>query len=158
MARAPFVARGLEEVLALPGREFGPSRPRAVTQAQVDEFADATGDHQWIHVDPIRAAEGPYGGTIAHGFLVVSLVPVLLRELLVVEALGPSINYGLNKVRFPAPVRVGARVEATVRIADVERQETTVRIVHDALLRVEGSERPVCAAQYVTAYFTSDPD
>src|SRR3954465_1079469 len=100
----------LSELPALVGQELGVSDWTTITQEQVDKFADATGDHQWIHVDPERAKQGPFGGPIAHGYLTLSLAPVLFGQVLRVDGISMGVNYGLNKVRFPAPVAVGSKV------------------------------------------------
>jgi acyl dehydratase len=135
------------------GLVLGPGEWTDVTQERVDLFADATGDHQWIHVDPERAAAGPFGGTIAHGFLTLSLLPQWTFQLLHVEDASAAINYGLNKVRFPAPVPVGSRVRASYRIADVAEVEGGVQVTTVATVEREGSEKPVCVAETLTRYY-----
>ena len=125
-----------------------------VDQAQVNLFADATGDHQWIHVDPERAATGPFGGTIAHGYLTLSLIPVLLHEVLVVEGMTFGVNYGCNKVRFPAPVKVGAklRLGATVAsVEDIDRRGPGHPGRHPRDRRAPTSRR--CVAEVVYRYY-----
>ncbi|HSV37521.1 MAG TPA: MaoC family dehydratase, partial [Nocardioidaceae bacterium] len=117
------VFESLTDFIEAEGESLGTTSWMEVTQEKVDLFADATGDHQWIHVDPAKAAEGPFGGTIAHGLFTLSLLPVFLHELYAVEGISMAVNYGLNKVRFPAPVPVGARVRATSRIDAVEKLE-----------------------------------
>src|ERR1700739_4909083 len=109
----------LDELRTAAGQVLGPSDWITVDQAQIDAFADATGDHQWIHVDPERAATGPFGTTIAHGFLTLSLMPVMLENLYRVDGVRMGVNYGLNKVRFPAPVPVDSRLRASAEIAEV---------------------------------------
>jgi acyl dehydratase len=109
----------LDEVAAATGEELGSTDWVTIDQDRVDRFADATGDHQWIHVDVERAKEGPFGGTIAHGYLTLSLVPWLGSQVFSLETPGAKLNYGVNKVRFPNPLRVGSRIRATVSVADV---------------------------------------
>jgi acyl dehydratase len=136
-----------------PGLELGPSEWTEVTQERVNRFADATGDHQWIHVDPERAAKGPFGGTIAHGFLTLSMLPQWTFALMRVEDASAAINYGLNKVRFPAPVPVGSRLRASYRIADVADVEGGVQITTVATVEREGTEKPVCVAETLSRYY-----
>jgi acyl dehydratase len=134
-----------------PGLELGPSEWTEVTQERVNLFADATDDHQWIHVDPERAARGPFGGTIAHGYLTLSLLPALAPVR--VEDASAAINYGLNRVRFPAPVPVGSRIRTTSRIAEVAEVDGGVQVTTVATVEREGSEKPVCVAETVTRYY-----
>jgi acyl dehydratase len=136
-----------------PGLELGPSEWQEVRQERVDMFADATGDHQWIHVDAERAAAGPFGGTIAHGYLTLSLLPEAAFGLMPVEDASGAINYGLNKVRFPAPVPVGSRIRTTFRIAEVDQVEGGVQVTTAATVEREGSEKPVCVAETVVRYY-----
>src|SRR5437868_9076949 len=111
---------GIEELKALVGEELGTSDWLEITQERVNTFADATGDHQWIHVDPERAKDGPFGGTIAHGYLTTSLGPVLLPQVVVVSGFSMALNYGLNKVRFPSPVPVGSKLRLGAELLEVE--------------------------------------
>jgi acyl dehydratase len=136
-----------------PGLELGPGEWIEVTQEQVNQFADATGDHQWIHVDVERAKQGPFGGPIAHGFLTLSMLPRWTFALMEVEDASAAINYGLNKVRFPAPVPVGSRVRASYRIADVSEVQGGVQVVTEATVEREGSDKPVCVAETVSRYY-----
>jgi acyl dehydratase len=132
------------------GDEFGPSDWLEITQERIDRFADATDDHQWIHVDPEQAAEGPFGTTIAHGFLTLSLLVRFWYEVgSAFEGYTMGINYGLNKVRFPSPVPVGSRVRARFTLAFVEEIENGVQYVLNAVAEREGQEKPVCAAELV---------
>ena len=141
---------GLDELIAAQGSEVGPTGWLEVTQDRVNVFADATDDHQWIHVDPERAAEGPFGTTIAHGFLTLALcAPLLSRALAGVTASGMSINYGTNKVRFPAPVPVGSRIRAYVTVASVEDVPGAEQMVAVTTIEREGGEKPVCVAELV---------
>jgi acyl dehydratase len=136
-----------------PGLELGPSEWREITQEQVNQFADATGDHQWIHVDPERAAAGPFGGTIAHGYLTLSTLPEASFALMHVDDASAAINYGLNKVRFPAPVPVGSRIRASFRIVDVTEVEGGVQVTTSATVEREGGDKPVCVAETVSRYY-----
>jgi len=136
-----------------PGLELGPSEWQEIPQERIDAFADATGDHQWIHVDPERAAAGPFGGTIAHGFLTLSLLPHWTFGLMHVEDASAAINYGLNKVRFPAPVPVGSRLRASYRIVDVSEVAGGVQVTTAATVEREGSDKPVCVAETVSRYY-----
>lgn len=120
-----------------------------VTQDQIDGFANVTGDHQWIHTDPERAASGPFGTTIAHGYLTLSLLVPLLEQVLVIENRTSSINYGLDKVRFPAPVPSGSRVRLTATLAEATNVDSGVQVKVDCVLQVEGQERPACVARAV---------
>lgn len=143
------VVRGPEDFYALVGEEIGTSGWFEVTQDVIDGFADVTGDHQWIHVDPERAASGPFGTTIAHGYLTLSLLVPLLEEVLIIENRSSSINYGLDKVRFPAPVPSGSRVRMTATLAEAADVDSGVQVKVDCLFQVEGQERPACVARAV---------
>jgi acyl dehydratase len=136
-----------------PGLELGPTGWLQIDQERVNAFADATNDHQWIHVDPERAGAGPFGGTIAHGYLTLSLLAGFSFELAPVEDASASINYGLNRVRFPAPLPVGSRVRARFRIDDVAEVEGGVQVTVTATVEREGGEKPVCAAELVFRYY-----
>jgi acyl dehydratase len=136
-----------------PGLELGPSEWREITQEQVNQFADATGDHQWIHVDLERAAAGPFGGTIAHGYLTLSMLPQASFELMQVDDASAAINYGLNKLRFPAPVPVGSRIRTTFRVADVTEVDGGVQVTTAATVEREGIEKPVCVAETISRYY-----
>ena len=147
-------AQGLDELKALAGADLGHTGWREITQDRVNAFANATGDHQWIHVDRERAAAGPFGGTIAHGYLTLSLVVHLMNELLDVRGVSMGINYGLNKVRFPAPVPVGSKVRLAAQVGAVEDAGVNaVQAVIDCTIEVEGSGKPACAAQAVLRYY-----
>ena len=136
-----------------PGAEFGPSSWIDVPQERIDAFADATDDHQWIHVDPARAASGPFGSTIAHGYLTLSLLPAMSYEVVPRQGGGMSVNYGLNKVRFPAPVPVGSRVRGTFRVTDVEESDWGFQAQMTATVEREGGDKPVCVAELVFRYY-----
>ena len=142
-------ARGPEDLHALIGEDLGSSEWVEVTQEQIDGFADLTGDHQWIHTDPDRAASGPFGTTIAHGYLTLSLLVPLLEQVLVIENRTSSINYGLDKVRFPAPVPSGSRVRLTAILGEATDVESGVQVKVDCVFEVEGQERPACVARAV---------
>ena len=145
---------GIEELKALAGADHGRTGWMEMTQDRVNTFADATDDHQWIHVDPERAAAGPFGGTIAHGYLTLAVVIPLFNELLQVGGISMGINYGLNKVRFPAPVRVGSKIRLAGRLGAIESVGTNaVQMVVDFTVEVEGSDKPACVAQAVYRYY-----
>lgn len=138
----------------LVGRDLGTSEWLEVNQDRIDTFADATEDAQWIHVDPERARSGPFGTTIAHGYLTLALLIPLFSQLLDVEGVTTKLNYGLGKVRFPAPVKVGSKV----RLAAVVREVTEVgaggkQLVFDATVEIDGSEKPACVAQPVFRFY-----
>ena len=145
--------QGIETFHDLVGQHLGYSEWHRIDQNQIDLFADATGDHQWIHVDPERAKDGPFGTTIAHGYLTLSLAPVFLGEVLVVEGMTMGVNYGCNKVRFPAPVPVGSNLRLGAAVAAVEDVSGGVQVVLDLTLETEGSAKPSCVAQVVYRYF-----
>ncbi|MBW1599858.1 MaoC family dehydratase [Streptomyces sp. JJ38] len=150
----PRVFATVDELREAVGVELGPSDWLEVDQKRIDLFADATGDHQWIHVDPERAAQGPFGTTIAHGYLTLSLLPVLMPQVLRVEGVRMGVNYGVNKVRFPAPVPVGSRLRARVRIAEVsEVGDGGVQCVAQTTVEREGGGKPVCVAESVVRYY-----
>ena len=133
----------------LVGVELGPTSWVDVTQERIDAFAAATGDPQWIHTDPVRAAAGPFGSTIAHGFLTLSLCVPMLYEALPPTG-GIVLNYGVNKVRFPAPVPAGSRIRGRFRVLGVEDSAVGARVTIEATIECEGVEKPVCAAELVT--------
>lgn len=135
------------------GQEIGASRWLVVEQDRIDRFAEATGDHQWIHVDQERAKEGPFGSTIAHGFLTLSLLPVLLAEVYRVEGVRMGINYGLNRVRFINPVRVGSSVRAVMTLAEVDQQADYVQVTADAVVEIQDAQKPAAVAQTVSRFY-----
>ena len=134
------------------GVRFGPTPWTMVTQPQVDAFADVTHDHQWIHVDEQRASAGPFGTTIAHGYLTLSLVPFLLGQLLEVTGVSMAVNYGLEKVRFPAPVPVGASLQASAEIVGVQPRVRSTQVTVQVTVRCDAAERPVCVADVVILF------
>jgi acyl dehydratase len=137
----------------LAGKQIGFSEWQPVTQDRVNLFADATDDHQWIHVDPERAKDGPFGGAIAHGYLTLSLAPVLLNKVLKVDGMTFGVNYGANKVRFPSPVPVGAELRMGVTVAGVEDVEGGVQVTYDLVFEVRDAPKPACVAQVVYRYY-----
>lgn len=150
MAGAPREVGGLESLRALVGTEAGVSGWLEVTQERVDTFADATRDHQWLHVDPVRAAEGPYGTTVAHGYLTLSLLPSFTQEIWSLGFGGARVNYGLERVRFPSPVRVGARIRDRAYVESVTDVESGVRLAVRHTVEIDGSDRPACVATQLT--------
>jgi acyl dehydratase len=143
----------IEEMKGLVGQHLGYSDYVTITQEQVNLFADATGDHQWIHVDPERAKSGPFGGPIAHGYLTLSLVPVLLAQIVHVGGVSMGVNYGANKVRFPAPVPVGSQVRAGATLASLEEIAGGAQIEMDVAIEVRDAPKPSCVAQVVFRYY-----
>jgi acyl dehydratase len=142
-----------KDLLELEGTDLGASAWVEVTQADIDLFADATRDHQWIHTDVARAADGPFGTTVAHGYLTLSLVIPMWSELLVVEQFGMAVNYGLNRVRFPAPVPSSSRIRLVGRIASVREVPGGVEIVADLVVEIEGAEKPACVLEAVYRFY-----
>ncbi|MEU9242485.1 MaoC family dehydratase [Streptomyces shenzhenensis] len=144
---------GLDELKKLAGSDLGTSEWIEVTQDRIDTFADATGDHQWIHVDPERAAAGPFGAPIAHGYLTLSLFIPLFTELLDVQGVTTKVNYGLNKVRFPAPVKAGSRIRLAGRLTDVEDVPGGVQIVVDGTIEIDGGTKPAAVLQSLSRFY-----
>jgi acyl dehydratase len=143
------VFTGLPDLRAAKGTRLGVSDWSTVDQSQVDLFAEATHDHQWIHVDPARAADGPFGTTIAHGFLTLSLLPELVKQVYAVEGVAMGVNYGVDRLRFTAPVRVGSRVRAVVELEDVVDVAGGVQLTLGVTVELEGSERPALVAHWL---------
>jgi acyl dehydratase len=139
----------LDEVAAATGTDLGTSDWIRIDQDRIDRFAEATGDHQWIHVDPERAAGGPFGATIAHGYLTLSLVPFLGSQVFSLETPGAKLNYGVNKVRFPSPVRVGSRVRAHVAMGEVTDLPAGKQMLLRYTIEIEGGDKPACVAETV---------
>jgi acyl dehydratase len=146
------IFKGLDELVTAEGTELGPTEWLEIGQDRVDLFADATEDHQWIHVDPERAASGPFGGTIAHGLLTLSLLPYFMQEMYRVDDVAMAINYGYNKVRFITPVRVGARVRARAVIDTITKLNGAVQAAVVTTVEVEGSEKPAAVAEAIVRY------
>ena len=144
---------GIDELKKLAGNDLGTSEWIEVTQERIDTFADATGDHQWIHVDPERAAEGPFGAPIAHGYLTLSLFIPLFTELLDVQGVTTKVNYGLNKVRFPSPVKVGSRIRLVGKLAEVEEVPGGVQITVDGTIEIEGGTKPAAVLQSLSRFY-----
>jgi acyl dehydratase len=138
-----------DELAAAAGEELGVSDWVTIDQDRVDAFADATGDHQWIHVDVERAKAGPFGGTIAHGYLTLSLVPWLGSQVFSLETPGAKLNYGVNKVRFPSPLPVGSRIRSRVSVLEVTDLPAGKQMVMKHAVEVEGSDKPACVAETV---------
>ena len=141
------VFNGIGELEQAVGTHLGYSEWHTVTQEQIDLFAEATGDHQWIHVDPERAAQGPFGTTIAHGYLTLSLLPQLVSQVYRVDGVKMGINYGSNKVRFPSPVPSGSRVRAGVELVKLEPTKAGVQVTARVTIEREGSDKPACIAE-----------
>jgi acyl dehydratase len=145
---------GLGEIKALAGRDLGRSDWLEITQERVNTFAEATGDHQWIHVDVERAAAGPFGGPISHGYLTLSLVIPLFTELLQITGTTMSVNYGLEKVRFPSPVRVGSKIRLAATVAEVtEVAGNGVQMALDFTVEIDGQPKPACVARPVYRHY-----
>lgn len=140
----------LDDIRAAVGTDIGTSRWFELTQERINSFADTTEDRQWIHVDPERAATGPFGTTVAHGFLTLSLVAAIIGDVIQTPWATAGINYGLNKVRFPAPAPVGSRVHGHARLTDVADIPGGVQMIIQITIEREGSDRPVCVAESVT--------
>jgi len=139
----------VESFTAAVGEELGVSDWVTVTQERIDAFAEATGDRQWIHVDPERAADGPFGTTVAHGYLVLSLLPALAQQVYEIDGLTMAINYGADKVRFPHPVPVGSRVRAGATLVRTEKVALGTRAVVTFAVEIEGVDKPACVADVV---------
>jgi acyl dehydratase len=148
-----MIIDGVEGLKDKVGRHLGYSAWHQVTQDQVNLFAEATGDHQWIHVDVERAKEGPFGGPIAHGFLTLSLGPMLMPQIYRVEGVRLTVNYGLNRVRFTAPVPVGSRVRLGATLAGVEDVAGGVQITMGMTFEIEGADKAACVAEGVFRYY-----
>ncbi|MFF2073435.1 MaoC family dehydratase [Kitasatospora sp. NPDC058162] len=144
---------GIAELLELGGTDLGHSEWLEIAQERVNTFANATDDHQWIHVDAERAKDGPFGGTIAHGYLSLSLLIPLWSELLEVQGIGMAVNYGLNKVRFPSPVRVGAKIRAHGAIVSVTEVKGGAEVTVDLTVEIDGLPKPAVVAQAVYRFY-----
>lgn len=134
---------------AIVGEEIGSSEWHTISQEQINLFADATGDHQWIHVDPQKAASGPFGTTIAHGYLTLSLLPRLAQDIYRVEGLAMGVNYGANKIRFPSPVPVGSRLRATATLTSVSDIPIGTQATITFVIEREGGDKPACIAEVI---------
>ena len=140
----------LADLAALTGQELGTTDWLQIDQSRIDQFAQATGDHQWIHVDPVRAAAGPFGAPIAHGFLTLSLLPLLFEGGFSVGDVRMGVNYGLNRVRFVTPVKVGSRVRGRFKLISFEPLDGGAQFTVEATIELEGSARPACVAETVS--------
>lgn len=139
------------------GRELGPTEWFGMQQSRINGFADDTEDHQWIHVNPELSATGPFGSTIAHGFLTLSLVPYFMSQLRRIEGMRMGINYGLDRVRFPSPVRVGSRIRARSTMVDLQKtSDGGVQVVNRVVIEVEDTSKPACVADLVSRYYFED--
>ncbi len=143
------VFENLAQIEAAVGEHVGHSEWLEISQDRINAFADATGDHQWIHVDPERAADGPYGTTIAHGYLTLSLLPLLGEQVMEIRGFRMMINYGLDKVRFPAAVPVGSRIRAGVELTSLQRKTSGVQLTSTVTVEIEGGDRPAVVAETV---------
>lgn len=139
---------------ACEGETLGSSDWVDVNQTRIGTFADATGDHQWIHVDPVRAADGPFGTTVAHGYLTLSLLPALVGTIYRVDGLRMALNYGLNKVRFPNPVRVDSQVRATTALTSIRDVDGGVEVTLTSTIEIRGVDKPACVAQHLARYYS----
>ncbi|MBD3002631.1 MULTISPECIES: MaoC family dehydratase [unclassified Streptomyces] len=148
-----ITVNGLDELKKLADADLGTSEWIEVTQDRIDTFADATDDHQWIHTDPERAARGPFGAPIAHGYLTLSLFIPLFTQLLDVRGVTTKVNYGLNKVRFPAPVKAGSRIRLVARLASVEDVPGGVQITVDGTIEVDGGTKPAAVVQSLSRFY-----
>ncbi|HZQ27751.1 MAG TPA: MaoC family dehydratase [Acidimicrobiales bacterium] len=145
---------GIDGLKAKVGEHLGYSDWLEITQDQVNQFAEATGDHQWIHVDPERAKkESPFGGPIAHGYLTISLAPRLLPEVVRVDGIAMGVNYGINKLRFPSPVPVGSKLRVGATLAGVDDIAGGAQVTMDLTFEVEGQDKPACVAQVLYRYY-----
>lgn len=150
---APRVLSGVDELKAAVGTHLGYSDYIEITQERVDQFADATGDHQWIHVDVERAKSGPFGGPIAHGYLTLSLGPMLYPTVVRIDGFSMGVNYGANKVRFPSPVPVGSKLRLGVKLLDVEDVTGGVQMTMEFTFECEGAPKPSCVAEIIFRSF-----
>jgi acyl dehydratase len=141
------------ELLQAEGTDLGVSEWLAIEQDRVNLFADATGDHQWIHVDPERAKSGPYGTTIAHGYLTLSLVNLFLPQLIDVRGISMGVNYGCDKIRFPSAVKVGSRVRGRGEIVKAEEVKGGIQAITRVTVEIEGSDKPACVVDTISRYF-----
>ncbi|HCG56020.1 MULTISPECIES: MaoC family dehydratase [Brevibacterium] len=141
---------GIDEITSLVGTELGSSEWTTIDQEAINTFADVTDDHQWIHIDEQRAAKGPYGSTIVHGFFTLSLIPKFSSEIFTIEGVSIRVNYGLNKVRFAQPVPVGSRLRGTVSVNEVIPGDKGTQVILKHVIEIEGEERPACIAEVVT--------
>lgn len=151
----PLVLESLQSLKDYAGSEIGTTAWLTITQERIQQFADATGDHQWIHVDPERARrESLYGSTVAHGFLTLALMSHFMREAIQwPPSIRQIINYGLDRVRFPAPVRAGDRIRARIRLQSCKELEGSLKAVFEITIEAEGAEKPCCVAEWILRYY-----
>jgi acyl dehydratase len=154
MVRAMTTITGLDGLKSAKGGKLGTTAWHEVTQDAIDAFADVTGDHQWIHVDPERAKDTPFGGTIAHGYYTLSLAPMFTAQVLSLDGFAFAVNYGLNKVRFPAPLPVGSRVRMTAALAGLDEIPGGAQLTLELVFECEGGDKPVCVAESVARVYT----
>jgi len=140
------------DLLTAAGKELGTTDWVEVTQERINQFADATGDHQWIHVDVDRAKDGPFGAPIAHGYLTLSLVSMLLPQIIVVKGIAMGINYGCDKVRFPSPVPVGSRIRAVGKLVGAEQKGAQIQSKVEVTIEIEGGKKPACVVESLSRY------
>jgi acyl dehydratase len=145
---------GVEGLKAKIGEHLGHSDWLEITQERVNTFAEATGDHQWIHVDVEKAKQGPFGGPIAHGYLTLSLLPMMLSQTVSVTGFATGVNYGLNKLRFPSPVPVGSKLRVGAKMLDMEEVAGGVQLTYECTFEVEGGSKPACVAEVLFRYYT----
>ncbi|HLL10984.1 MAG TPA: MaoC family dehydratase [Rubrivivax sp.] len=144
----------LADLQALVGQELAVSDWLAIEQSRIDAFAEATGDHQWIHIDPVRAAAGPFGATVAHGFLTLSLIPMLSETAWAIDDVRMGVNYGLNRVRFAAPVRVGSKLRGRFKLLSYEPLDGGAQLTVEVLIEIEGGSKPACVAESLSRRYT----
>lgn len=150
---AKLIIKSVADLKGLVGNHLGYSDYLTISQEQVNKFADATGDHQWIHIDVERAKAGPFGGPIAHGYLTLSLGPVFLPQIFGVEGVAMGVNYGANKVRFMSPVPVGSKLRAGVKLVSVDDVTGGVQVTLETTFEVEGAKKPSCVAEVLFRYY-----
>jgi acyl dehydratase len=155
--RDPVSTASVAELKTYVGRELGVSEWRPISQEDVDAFAAATGDRQWIHTDPVRAAGGPFGGTIAHGYYTLSLAPVLLEQVLRLDEFAFSVNYGLNKLRFPAPLKVGESVRLRATLVELEEFTSGATLTVQLTFERSGGDKPACVATALYRVLEREP-
>ena len=151
----PTVFNHPSDLKAAIGKNLGHTEWLEITQDRINKFADATGDHQWIHVDPERAKNGPFGATIAHGYLTLSLAPYFMPKLIEVNNVKMGINYGTNKVRFPAPVPVGSKLRGKGELLEVEEVKGGVQSVLRVTIEIQGEDKPACVVETISRYYPS---
>lgn len=148
------VIDGIDDLKSRVGQHIGSSEWHEITQERVNDFAEATGDHQWIHIDVERAKAGPFGGPIAHGYLTLSLAPMLMAEAMQVQGFAMGVNYGCNKVRFPSPVPVGSKLQMSAKLADVTDIDGGVQYTVEMTFTCEGASKPSCVAEAIYRGYT----